>query len=146
MQARFYNSLIFLKFKIFPTDSACLCDFMAMGIATILHHHHSHYMKDFEATRVPLRMTKAKALLAHINKTFDTLPFCRRWLDRPDGGSTHVNGPNGGQQTKYYGSLKHLCDAGIVQAYPPLCDVAGSYVAQYEHTLILRPTCKEVSY
>ncbi len=103
-------------------------------------------MKNFEATRVPLRMTKAKALLAHINKTFDTLPFCRRWLDRPDGGSTYVNGPTGGQQMKCYGSLKHLCDAGIVQAYPPLCDMSGSYVAQYEHTLILRPTCKEVGY
>ncbi len=110
-----------------------------------LHNHHSHYMKDFEAIRVPLRMVKVKVLLAHINKTFDTLPFCRRWLDRPDGGSTYVNGPTGGQQTKYYGSLKHLCDAGIVQAYPPLCDVSGSYVAQYEHTLILRPTCKEVT-
>jgi methionine aminopeptidase len=30
------------------------------------------------------------------------------------------------------------------QPYPPLCDVKGCYTAQYEHTLLLRPTCKEV--
>lgn len=41
-------------------------------------------------------------------------------------------------------ALKNLCDVGIVQSYPPLVDVPGSYVAQYEHTLLLRPTCKEV--
>ena len=32
----------------------------------------------------------------------------------------------------------------LPQAYPPLCDKIGSYVAQYEHTILLRPTCKEV--
>ena len=41
-------------------------------------------------------------------------------------------------------ALKNLCDVGIVDAYPPLCDAKGSYVAQYEHTILLRPTCKEV--
>ena len=25
-----------------------------------------------------------------------------------------------------------------------MSDVQGSYVAQYEHTILLRPTCKEV--
>lgn len=47
-------------------------------------------------------------------------------------------------QEKYIGALKYLCDSGLVNAYPPLCDVRGSYVAQYEHTILLRPTCKEV--
>ncbi|KAI6184824.1 Initiation factor 2-associated protein [Aphelenchoides bicaudatus] len=37
-----------------------------------------------------------------------------------------------------------LCDKGVVEAYPPLCDVKGSYTAQFEHTIVLRPTCKEV--
>lgn len=40
--------------------------------------------------------------------------------------------------------LRNLCEVGIVNAYPPLVDMKGSYVAQYEHTLFLRPTCKEV--
>lgn len=54
-----------------------------------------------------------------------------RWLDR-------------GGQTKYLMGLKQLCDAGIVDAIKPLVDIKGSYVAQYEHTILLRPTCKEV--
>ncbi|MEM6497438.1 MAG: type II methionyl aminopeptidase, partial [Pseudomonadota bacterium] len=38
----------------------------------------SHYMKCFHAPHVPLRMPRAKKLLAHINRTFGTLAFCRR--------------------------------------------------------------------
>jgi methionyl aminopeptidase len=52
----------------------------------------SHYMKDFNAPHVPLRLPSAKKLLGHINKTFGTLTFCRRWLEREDGGSFAVNG------------------------------------------------------
>ncbi len=91
----------------------------------------SHYMKNFDAPHVPLRMQTSKALLGHINKSHGTLAFCKRWLDRAG-------------LTKYQMALKNLCDVGIVQPYPPLCDVKGSYVAQYEHTFYLRPTCKEV--
>ena len=82
----------------------------------------SHYMKNFHAPHVPLRLPRytyihtyihtnvhiatdmssllqrfaflssAKKLLGHINKTFGTLAFCRRWLERDDGGSFTVNG------------------------------------------------------
>eukprot|EP00981_Chlorochromonas_danica_P009053 scaffold2457_cov183-Ochromonas_danica.AAC.2 len=104
----------------------------------------SHYMKDFNAPHVPLRLASAKKLLNHINKTFGTLAFCRRWLERPDGGSFTVNGSSNGKQELYMAGLRSLCDAGIVHPCPPLCDIKGSYVAQYEHTLLLRPTCKEV--
>ena len=79
-----------------------------------------------------------------INKTFGTLAFCRRWLERPDGGSTFANGADNAKQEKYMGALKNLCDVGIVQPYPPLCDVKGCYTAQYEHTFILRSTGKEI--
>ena len=100
-------------------------------------------MKNFDAPpHVPLRI-QSSIFWGHTNKTFGTLAFCRRWLERPDGGSFTVNGCNG-QQEKYMGALKNLCDVGIVQAYPPLCDAKGSYTAQYEHTIIMRPTCKEV--
>lgn len=92
----------------------------------------SHYMKDFDIGMVPLRNNKAKALLSHINKNYGTLAFCKRWLER--------DGFKGG----YLLPLKNLCDEGVVRAYPPLNDIPGSYVAQYEHTILLRPTCKEV--
>ena len=100
-------------------------------------------MKNFDAPHVPLRMPKSKKLSSHINKTFGTLAFCRRWLDRPDGGSATVNGQKG-KQERYLYALKNLCEVGIIQPYPPLCEPKGSYVAQYEHTVLLRPTCKEV--
>ena len=91
----------------------------------------SHYMKNFDVGHVPLRLPRAKALLATIDKNFGTLAFCRRYLDRLG-------------ETKYLMALKNLCDAGIVDPYPPLCDTKGSYVAQYEHTIYLHPTRKEV--
>uniref|UniRef100_A0A336K161 Methionine aminopeptidase 2 n=1 Tax=Culicoides sonorensis TaxID=179676 RepID=A0A336K161_CULSO len=91
----------------------------------------SHYMKNFETPYVPLRLQSSKQLLTTINKNFGTLAFCKRWLDRAGA-------------TKYQMALKDLCDKGIVEAYPPLCDIKGCYTAQYEHTIMLRPTCKEV--
>lgn len=103
----------------------------------------SHYMKSFDAPHIPLRMPASKRLLSHINRTFGTLAFCPRWLEREDGGSFTIH-KDKGKQTRYMGALKNLCKVGIVQEYPPLCDVKGCYVAQYEHTILLRPTCKEV--
>lgn len=93
----------------------------------------SHYMKDYDlhTERINLRLARSKALLNTINRNFGTLAFCRRWLDRLG-------------ETKYVMALKDLCDKGIVQSYPPLCDVKGCYTAQWEHTILLRPTCKEV--
>lgn len=132
----------------------------------------SHYMKNFDVGYIPLRLPRvrarraggaaggrgraegrapaaahapsthspaasrrgcpqAKQLLNTINKHFDTLAFCRRWLDRLG-------------EDKYLLALRNLCDVGVVQPYPPLCDVKGSYVAQYEHTILLRPSCKEI--
>eukprot|EP00128_Syssomonas_multiformis_P014062 Colp12_sorted_trinity150504_noHs@27869 len=91
----------------------------------------SHYMKNFNADHVPLRLAKSKSLLQTINKNFGTLAFCRRYLDRIG-------------ETKYLLALKNLVDVGIVDPYPPLLDIKGSYTAQFEHTLVLKPTCKEV--
>lgn len=42
-----------------------------------------------------------------------------------------------------FNSLR-CCFTDIVEAYPPLCDSKGCFTAQYEHTILLRPTCKEV--
>ena len=91
----------------------------------------SHYMKEFDAGFVPLRMPKSRQLFHVIDKNFGTLAFCRRWLDRLG-------------QSRYLMALKDLCEKGVVSPYPPLCDVKGSFTAQFEHTIILRPTCKEV--
>ncbi|KAF8078985.1 methionine aminopeptidase 2-like protein [Lyophyllum atratum] len=91
----------------------------------------SHYAKVYNAPNVPLRLTSAKSLLKSINQHFGTLPFCRRYLDRVG-------------ESKYLLGLNHLVAQGIVQDYPPLCDQRGSMTAQFEHTILLRPTVKEV--
>ncbi|KAG6285872.1 hypothetical protein E4U46_005405 [Claviceps purpurea] len=91
----------------------------------------SHYAKNAEVQHVDLRLSSAKALLNVINKNFGTLPFCRRYLDRLG-------------QDKYLLGLNSLVQNGVVEAYPPLCDKKGSYTAQFEHTILIRPTVKEV--
>jgi len=91
----------------------------------------SHYAKIVDAPLVPLRLTSAKTLLKSINKNFGTLPFCRRYLDRAG-------------ESRYLLALNHLVAQGVVQDYPPLCDARGAMTAQFEHTILLRPTRKEV--
>lgn len=92
----------------------------------------SHYMKNFQfPSTVKPKNDKAKALLSHINKNYSTLAFCRKWLAN-DGFPQHAL------------ALKQLVDQGIVNPYPPLSDQEGCYVAQFEHTVLLRPTCKEI--
>ncbi|KAI5809695.1 methionine aminopeptidase 2B [Peziza echinospora] len=90
----------------------------------------SHYSRNPDA-HVDLRLTSAKNLLNVITKNFGTLPFCRRYLDRIG-------------QEKYLLALNNLVNNGVVNSYPPLVDIKGSFTAQYEHTILLRPTCKEV--
>jgi methionyl aminopeptidase len=80
----------------------------------------SHYAKRDDAPHVALRVSSAKTLLNSITKNFGTLPFCRRYLDRLG-------------HDKYLLGLNNLVSAGIVEAYPPLCDIKGSYTAQSEH-------------
>lgn len=91
----------------------------------------SHYALRPDAPNVPLRVSSARSLLNVIKKNFGTIPWARRYLDRLG-------------QEKYLLGLNNLVQAGIVEAYPPLVDIKGSYTAQFEHTILLRPTVKEV--
>ncbi|KAG0211743.1 Methionine aminopeptidase 2 [Mortierella sp. GBA30] len=88
----------------------------------------SHYSRAYD---IPKANIRAKTLFETINREFGTLPFCRRYLDRLG-------------EDKYLLALKSLCDSGHVEGHPPLVDIKGSYTAQYEHTLVLKPTRKEV--
>ncbi|KAL8999551.1 MAG: hypothetical protein Q9169_001640 [Polycauliona sp. 2 TL-2023] len=91
----------------------------------------SHYALNSDAPKVDLRVLSAKSLLRTIKKNFGTIPFCRRYLDRIG-------------QEKYLLGLNNLVSSGIVEDYPPLVDKKGSYTAQFEHTILLRPNMKEV--
>jgi len=88
-------------------------------------------MKIFDAQKVPLRVKSAKNLLHSIERHFGTLAFCRRWLD------------DLGEQ-RHLMALKNLVDSDLIQPYPPLVDVKGCYTTQMEHTVLIKPTGREV--
>ncbi|KAI9296960.1 peptidase M24A, methionine aminopeptidase [Neoconidiobolus thromboides FSU 785] len=91
----------------------------------------SHFMRNRDGPTSVYGKPRAKELLDKIEKNFGTLAFCRRFLER-------IGEP------KHLYPLKQLVDMDIINPYPPLVDSKGSYTAQFEHTLILKPTCKEV--
>ncbi len=72
-----------------------------------------------------------------IKENFGTLVFARRYLDRL-GVDRYVAGVGSGLLTIQYSmltvsQLNCLVSNGILEAYPPLVDIAGSYSAQFEH-------------
>jgi len=91
----------------------------------------SHFALMDDAPKVILEHKGARDLLKFIKKRFGTIPFCRRWL-QDEGQTRHLMG------------LKKLVECEMVRDYPPLYDQVGCYTAQYEHTILLRPTCKEI--
>jgi methionyl aminopeptidase len=92
----------------------------------------SHYMKAYEAPAgANIRLDRARKLMETIDKNFGTIPFCRRYLDRIG-------------EEKYLLALNQLVREGLVTEHPPLVDIKGCYTAQFEHTVLLQPTRKEV--
>ena len=93
----------------------------------------SHYMLDQRAVLnlPPLRNPRAKQLFNYLHSHYKTLAWCRRWLEQ-----------NG--ETQHLLPLKNLIDAGVVNPYPPLVDQAESFVSQHEHTILIKPTAKEI--
>tara|TARA_B100001248_G_C27373780_1_gene453080 strand:+ start:390 stop:1526 length:1137 start_codon:yes stop_codon:yes gene_type:complete len=92
----------------------------------------SHYMKNENHQFVDLKMKNYKKMLNDINNKFNTLPFCNKWI------SQYTDNKNPDM------ILNKLSDLNIIKKYPPLYDIDNSYVAQYEHTIILKPMAKEV--
>ncbi|KAK5102696.1 hypothetical protein LTS08_003496 [Lithohypha guttulata] len=78
-----------------------------------------------------LHHVSAKSLLKTIDENFGTLVFARRYLERLG-------------VKNYLLGMKTLVSNGVIDSYGPLVDIPGSYVAQFEHTVLLRPNCKEI--
>ena len=91
----------------------------------------SHYMLDEYASVEKIRGDKLKALYKYIYGKYNTLAWARRWLDESDFKNISL-------------SIRQLIDQGVVEPYPPLADVEGCYVSQFEHTFMLKPTHKEI--
>ena len=98
------------------------------------HTDNSHYTLNSQGYyNSPLK--KVNTVYNHIQKRFDTLPFCDRWID------DHIYS-NLGSSSK--SSLNVLSKNRIVQEYPPLYDKKGSKTAQYEHTIYISDGRTEV--
>ncbi|ODV70436.1 methionine aminopeptidase 2 [Hyphopichia burtonii NRRL Y-1933] len=91
----------------------------------------SHYALIPEAQNLKAPTDRSKSLMESIKTNFGTLPWCRRYLERTG-------------EDKYLLALNQLVRAGIVEDYPPIVDIKGSYTAQFEHTILLHPHKKEV--
>eukprot|EP00434_Breviolum_minutum_P039378 symbB.v1.2.034967.t1/scaffold4611.1/size37462/1 len=84
----------------------------------------------------------AMDLLDLIDKRFGTLAFCPRWVVQE--AVRNKSKFAKGNQMWWSSPLDELCNLGVVNRYPPLADLQGSYTAQYEHTVLLGSSGKEV--
>ncbi|KAI9369304.1 peptidase M24, structural domain-containing protein [Aspergillus egyptiacus] len=90
------------------------------------------YGKAYDAPpQVSLPLASARSLYKTINENFGTIVFCRRYLDRL------------GLQ-RYLAGMNALVQHGVIDMYAPLVDIKGSYSAQFEHTILLRESNKEI--
>ncbi|KCV70149.1 methionyl aminopeptidase [Fonticula alba] len=92
----------------------------------------SHWMRSpHMSLRNNIRVPRAAQLMNTIDMNFGSLAFCNRYLERIG-------------EENFAGTLRSLAQTGAIEAYPPLVESRGSLTAQSEHTILLRPTCKEI--
>ncbi|PMB64650.1 Methionine aminopeptidase 2-1 [Beauveria bassiana] len=88
-------------------------------------------LNDDAPSHVHFPLSSANRVFKTVKENFGTLVFARRYLDRLG-------------VDRYVAGLNCLVANGILEAYAPLVDIAGSYSAQFEHTILLRERHKEV--
>jgi methionyl aminopeptidase len=79
----------------------------------------SHFM--LQPKVPPLKKGPKQALVECLRSNFRTMAFCQRYLERAG-------------QSNYNTVLGQLIKEKLVEPYPPLADVKGSWVSQHEHT------------
>ena len=79
-----------------------------------------YYLKEIKNTRSPV----AREVLAFIEKEYDTLPFCSRWIVKKLG-------------TKALFGLRELEARGNLHHFSQLVEVRGSKVSQAEQTVLI---------
>ncbi|TQN70406.1 Methionine aminopeptidase 2-1 [Colletotrichum shisoi] len=81
--------------------------------------------------QVRLPFASANRLYKTIREQFGSIVFCRRYLDRLG-------------LERYLAGLNCLVSNGVLESYAPLADIKGSYSSQFEHTILLRESSKEI--
>lgn len=72
---------------------------------------------------------KQNKLYDIIKKHFHTLPFCKKWLYELYLEDSKINFDN---------LLNNLIHEKILNEYPPLYDIEGSLISQFEHTIFIK--------
>uniref|UniRef100_A0A0B7KLI7 Methionine aminopeptidase 2 n=1 Tax=Bionectria ochroleuca TaxID=29856 RepID=A0A0B7KLI7_BIOOC len=81
--------------------------------------------------KVALPFATATRLHKVIKEQFGTIVFCRRYLDRLG-------------LDRYLADLNCLVSNGVLDMYLPLADIKGSHSAQFERTILLWESSKEI--
>ncbi|OJJ49112.1 hypothetical protein ASPZODRAFT_23385 [Penicilliopsis zonata CBS 506.65] len=89
------------------------------------------YGLNHDVTHTHLNLSSARSLLKTVKENFGGIVFCRRYLDRLG-------------LDRYLLGLNSLVNHGVLEMYPPLNDIKGSYTAQFEHTILIRSAGVEV--
>jgi methionyl aminopeptidase len=102
--------------------------FLTTGLGkSILKEPNSHYMlsKNHNMTK-HLDNSDIRHVYDIINKNYSTLPFCQRWLYEFD------------KSYEYDKILKQMETTKILNSYPPIYDIEGSIISQFEHTIYIK--------
>lgn len=92
----------------------------------------SHFMINYfnpEWKNINPKSNKDKKTLEFIKRDRSTLAFCPRWYD---------------SNKSFMKTLPNLVKRKIINTYPALYDVKGSYVAQYEQTIVIKENIIEI--
>ena len=109
----------------------------------------SHYSLKNELPAGVPKNPKARQLFKSIKTHFSTLPFAKRYLmdalvwDSKHSVSIEQQLLNSSGAALGL-SLSQLCNEGFVDAHPPLVDMKGSHVAQFEHTIAIHENGTEI--
>jgi methionyl aminopeptidase len=122
------NTAIYYPFRMKENEFYAVEPFITTGNGiSISKDNNSHYMLKNDES---VKSVKSNLLYDIIQKNFYTLPFCKKWLYE-----LYLVDNN---DTKFNESLNKLVKENIVQEYPPLHDIPGSLISQFEHTIFIR--------
>eukprot|EP00834_Sanchytrium_tribonematis_P001231 NODE_28_length_38599_cov_0.791792.p10 type:complete len:385 gc:universal NODE_28_length_38599_cov_0.791792:5621-4467(-) len=109
----------------------------------------SHFAMSDQVPNGQPKSSRSRQLFQSVKTHFHTLPFAKRWLQESiQWDAAHKQtvdkallSESGAAMSL---SLSQLVNEGFVDSYPPLVDVRGSYVAQFEHTLAIHGNGVEI--
>jgi methionyl aminopeptidase len=127
------NVKIFYPLRMQEGEFYAIEPFITTGNGiSIIKEPNSHYMisnKIDISSNNNLRLNKSdKFLYDFILKNYSSLPFCSRWIHELFEGKYIDN--------NY--SLNKLVSKNILNEYPPIYDIEGSIISQFEHTIYIK--------